>query len=109
MPTVDITINGRTFTVQCGDNEELRVKRLAHYVDARVREQAAQYGQLGDARLLVLTSLLIADELDDALGEIKRLHAGLDEIKAGTDEEAARAIDRVAARLEQLASGIEKT
>lgn len=107
MPTVDIVINGRNFTVQCGDGEELRVKRLANYLDARVREQANQYGQLGDARLLVLTSLLVADELDDALAEIKRLHTSLGEIKSHQDDEAARAIERVAVRLEQLASAIE--
>lgn len=108
MPTVDISINGRPYSVQCGEGEEVRLKRLAQYVDARVRESAQAHGQLGDARLLVLTGLLIADELDDALAEIKRLQ-GRDPADIGTFElEHARTLDRIAERLEQLAANLEK-
>lgn len=107
MPTLDITIHNRPYGVQCGEGEELRLKRLASYVDARVREQAAAHGQIGDARLLVLTSLLIADELDDALAEIKRLQAGAGSASAGDDNGTAAMIDRMAERLEQLAAAVE--
>lgn len=108
MPTVDITINNRPYSVQCGQGEEVRLKRLAQYVDSRVREAAIEHGQLGDARLLVLTSLLIADELDDALAEIKRLQ-GRDPADVGTFElDHARALDRIAERIEQLAATLEK-
>ncbi len=107
MPTLDITIHNRPFNVQCGEGEELRLKRLASYVDARVREQAAAHGQIGDARLLVLTSLLIADELDDALSEIKRLQAGGSRAAASDDSGTAAMIERLAERLEQLAAAVE--
>jgi len=109
MPMVDITINGRSYAVQCGEGEELRLRRLAQYVDSRVREQAAQAGQIGDARLLVLTSILIADELDDALAEIKRLQGDMEQARAHAESESAAAVDRVAERLEQLAAALEKT
>jgi len=109
MPSLDITIHNRPYNVQCGEGEELRLKRLASYVDARVRELAGAHGQLGDARLLVLTSLLIADELDDALSEIKRLQAGGAKAAAGDDDGTAAMIDRLAERLEQLAAAVETT
>ncbi|MCB2054984.1 MAG: cell division protein ZapA [Geminicoccaceae bacterium] len=106
---LDISINGKRHSVQCGDGEEVRLKRLAQYVDARLRELAAQHGPLGDARLLVLASLLIADELDDALAEIKRLH-GRDPAELEAFElDHARAIERIAERIEQLAEGLEST
>ena len=107
MPMLEISINGRPYNVQCGEGEEVRLKRLAQYVDARVRELSSQHGQIGDARLLVLASLLVADELDDALSEIKRL-LGRDpaEIEA-LELEQSRSIERVAERLEQLAAALE--
>ena len=107
MPTLDITIHNRPYNVQCGEGEELRLKRLASYVDARVREQADAHGQIGDPRLLVLTSLLIADELDDALSEIKRLQADGAKASGGDDTATAALIERLAERLEQLAAAVE--
>lgn len=110
MPTVDIVINGRNYGVGCGEGEELRLKRLAQYVDARVREQSEVAGPLGDARLLVLTSLLIADELDDALSEIKRLQAqNRSSSPPAAEDDTAETVDRIAERLERLAADIEST
>ena len=108
MPNVDIMINGRAFSVQFGSGEELRLKRLAQYVDARVREQVQQHGPLGDATLLMLTSLLIADELDDALAEIKRLQSSDQSEQRRQETESNRAVDRVAERLERLAAALER-
>ncbi|GBD43890.1 hypothetical protein HRbin40_01373 [bacterium HR40] len=107
MPTLDITINGRRHTVQCGEGEEGRLRRLASYVDGRVRELAQQYGQIGDTRLLVLAALLIADELDDAYAEIRRLRQAGNEQARESEAEVAALITRVAERLEQLAAALE--
>ena len=40
MPMVDITVNGRRHSVQCGEGEEARVKGLANYIDRKVAELA---------------------------------------------------------------------
>ena len=72
---VDITFNGRKHQVQCGDGEEPRLRRLAAYVDSCAGKLLQQHGQFADAKVLLLTSLLIADELSDAYEEIKRLKA----------------------------------
>ena len=79
MPTVEISVNGRRHLVQCGEGEEARVRQLASYVDRRVTDLARGQTQVGDARLLLMASLLVADELSDAFDEIKRLKAALDE------------------------------
>ena len=75
MGMVDITVNGRRHQVQCGDGEEPRLRRLAAYVDSCAAKLLQQHGQLPDAKVLLLTSLLVADELSDAYEEIKRLKA----------------------------------
>lgn len=108
MPTLDVTINGRRHQLSCAEGEEPRLRRLAGYVDGRVAELAKQHGQVGDARLLVLTSLLIADELADAYDEIKRLRAASAEGARQGERQAVEAMDRVAARLEQLAAALVK-
>jgi len=107
VPTLDVTINGRRHQLQCADGEEPRLRRLAAYVDARVAELAQQHGQVGDARLLVLVSLLIADELSDAYEELKRLKASAEAGAKQSEEQAAEAMNRLAARLEQLAATLQ--
>ena len=95
MSMVDITFNGRKHQVQCGDGEEPRLRRLAAYVDSCASKLLQQHGQIADAKVLLLTSLLIADELSDAYEEIKRLKAQAADQERRAEEEAAQALDRV--------------
>jgi cell division protein ZapA len=107
MGMVEIQFNGRRHQVQCGDGEEPRLRRLAAYIDSCAGKLAQQHGQLPEAKVLLLTSLLVADELSDAYEEIKRLKAQAAEQDRKVEEEAAQALDRVSARLEQLAATLE--
>jgi cell division protein ZapA len=66
MGQVSVSVNGRSYTISCEDGQETRIRRLAHYVDAKVGEFVADAGQVGEARLLLLAALVIADELSDA-------------------------------------------
>jgi cell division protein ZapA len=106
---VDVQINGRRHQLQCGDGEEVRLRRLAAYVDSRLGKLVQEHGQLPEGKALLMTSLLVADELNDAYDEIKRLRAQLGNQTRAAEEEAAAALDRVAGRLEQLAAALETT
>ena len=66
MGQVTVPVNGRSYTVTCDDGQEGRIRRLAQYVDAKVGEFVGTVGQVGEARLLLLAALVIADELSDA-------------------------------------------
>ena len=103
MGLVDVTVNGRAHTVQCDNGQETRLKRLAQYVDGRVRELAGANGQLGDLRLLVLTSLIISDELSDAYDEIKRLRTSLADTSKSGEQKLSDELQRVAEQIERLA------
>ena len=107
MATVDVVVNGRRHQLQCDDGQETRLKRLAAYVDMRVSDLAQNHGQIGDTRLLLMTSLLVADELSDAYDELKRLRTALTDTAKQTEKHAATAIEQVALRLEAIASRIE--
>ncbi len=66
MAQVTISLNGREYTVGCGAGEEARIRELARGVDARMRKFGSQAGQIGEARLLVMMLLTMADELSEA-------------------------------------------
>ena len=84
----------------CDDGQEEHLLALSHQVGSRVEELANSVGQVGDARLLVMTSLLIADELSD-------LRAEVDELRSEAERQIGDLEDRLAGRLEALASRLE--
>lgn len=99
MAQVTITINGRNYPVACNAGEEARIGELARYVDEKVRGFAKEFGGAGEARLLLLTALVLADELADAQ------EPGSAPRRSGNG--AATAEGKLAAGIEHLAQRIE--
>jgi cell division protein ZapA len=66
MGQVAVTINGRTYRFACGDGQEARVGELTAYIQDKLDALGHDLGRIGDERLLVMTALLIADELFEA-------------------------------------------
>ncbi len=66
MGQVAITLNGRTYRLLCGAGEEQRLLALSGHLKSKVDALVAQFGQVGEDRLLLMAALLIADELFDA-------------------------------------------
>ncbi|HEY7991410.1 MAG TPA: cell division protein ZapA [Stellaceae bacterium] len=98
MAQVTIALNGREYSIGCGPGEEARIRDLARAVDTRIRKFGPQAGQTGEARLLVMTLLTMADELSEAKGGGANGHspdAFADGIKA-----LAKRVETVADRLE---------
>jgi len=106
MAQVTVTINGRSYQIACDEGQEDRLRQLAGYVDKRVSELTAASGQAGDTRLLVMASLLIADELADAKAALaearnKEPHA------PDAETAVAQGIEALAARIEDIAARLE--
>ena len=78
-------------------------QRLAGYVKVRVEELVDSVGQIGDARLLLMASLLVSDELSDAYAEI----AAAQTDGEATVETANVEADGLAEKLESLAERVE--
>ena len=116
MGEVAITIGGRRYPVSCDDGQEEHVAKLAAYVDRRAQELASSVGRVSEARLLVMTTLVVADELADAYDEIDRLqsHTKIAEWKVRSDAETtldgrfASLVDALAERIESIAGRLEK-
>ena len=105
MAQVSVTINGRNYPILCDDGQEEHVSRLAAYIDKRASEIAETVGQVGESRLLVMASLLVADELSEAYA---RLEAGPDGSENGESAESVENAEEIlAAATESLARRIE--
>ncbi len=108
MGQVVVKVNGREFPLTCADGQESRTRRLAQYVDSKVAEFTKTVGQVGEARLILLAALVIADELSDA-NEALRLERARQAATGGDPGTAAAAsgIRGLAERIESLAERIE--
>ncbi|NVK20429.1 MAG: cell division protein ZapA [Methylocystaceae bacterium] len=108
MASVSVTINGRRYEIACDEGQEAQLSRLGRYVDDRVRQLAAAVGQLGDTRLMVMTSLLLADELsekNDELENYKVEHNAT--VRERKDEMLAEKLDRLAQRITMIAETLD--
>ncbi len=100
MAQVELDVGGRRYEVACRDGEEERLRMLARMVDNRATDVVRSIGRGNEARELLLTALLLADELDEARGAA-----------AGTRQEETQIVtfvERCAERLETLAARLEK-
>jgi cell division protein ZapA len=123
MPQVTVSVGGRGYQVACDPGQEQRIRDIAAYIDGKVAAFAAQSPQAGEARLLVLAALVVADELSDANEAVRRLKAqspsavalqdpandpAQDPQRTPEDEAAfAEGIERLAARVEAVAARLE--
>lgn len=105
MAQVTVTINGRTYPVTCNEGEEQRIAELARYIDGKVKSFARDLGQIGEARLLVLAALVIADELADAHAASGRARPANG--AAAEDGKLAAGVENLAQRIEAIAARLE--
>jgi cell division protein ZapA len=104
MATIDVEIAGRRYPVSCRDGEEDHLRSLALIVNNRAHDAAAALGSLSEARQLLFTSLLLADDLNDRSGGAPAVAA-----PAPPDPAVADALERLAAQVEALAERLEKS
>lgn len=97
MAKVRIEVGGRLYDVACRDGGEERLQMLSHIVDARAADVVRSLGPGNESRELVLTALLLADELEEARAA------------AAVVEAHAAALEGCAARIEAIAMLADST
>lgn len=114
MARVDISLNGRAYALACEDGQEARLHELAGFVDSRLSEIAGDTSGGSEAQLLVLTSLVLADEIHDLQREVELLRKARDlavpdpAIAAAEEERVSSAVDSLAKRIEDIAQRLER-
>jgi cell division protein ZapA len=110
MAQVVVTVNGRAFPLNCADGEEPRIRRLAQYVDGKITDFVKAHGQIGEARLILLAALVIADELSDTndLVQQERHRSRAPDLN-GAEVALAGGIRGIAQRIETIAARLESS
>ncbi len=116
MPQVALTINGRSYQIACDAGQEDRIRQLGEYIDGKVSEFAKTWGQIGDARLILMAGLVVTDELAEATESLRRERsrggngATVEQDRsAATEAVLAAGIESLAARIETVAARLEST
>ena len=73
MTELEISIGGRIFSVACETEEEEKVRRAAALINEEADSIQTQLGRLPEAKMLLLSSLMIADRLVDVESNSKIL------------------------------------
>jgi cell division protein ZapA len=107
MAVVNLTINGRVYDIACDDSQAERVQELGREVNAHAQHLLTSVGNVSDARLLVMVSLLLADELRESRDQLSKLG---DEVGAAAegDTRLAQVIESLALRVEAIATRLER-
>ena len=115
MSSVTVKINGRDYVVACDDGQEEHLRLLADEVDERLQSLVFQMkGNPGEAMGLLLTALMMADELIENKKENDDLRAKLEQMQhspAAGHAQDARIIELEAAMagtLQEIANRIER-
>jgi cell division protein ZapA len=109
MSEIVVTVNGRAFPLNCTDGEEPRIRRLAQYVDSKIVDFVRTHGQIGEARLMLLAALVIADELSDTTDLVQQERSRSTRGISVEDASGAVAsgIRGLAERIESIAARLE--
>ncbi len=65
MGQASFKIGGNSYTVACGDGEEAHLLVLAAKVDEKAEQVIRSVGNVSEVRQLLLTAILLADELQE--------------------------------------------
>jgi cell division protein ZapA len=101
MAEVTLSVGGYSYQLACRDGEEAHLTRLGELVDAKANEARAAVGNASEARQLLLSALLFADEIIEAKSGATSPSAP----KAADDN--ADALEAMAARVEAIAARLE--
>lgn len=112
MGQISVTLNGRTYRLECGEGEEAHLIELAEYLGTHVEDMKRKFGQVGDDRLILMASLVVLDELWElrrqmaqmkiAMAEARRDKSVADESARALQSDLAGRVSSVAQRLELL-------
>ena len=107
MAQVTLRINGYAYTVGCQDGEEQHLLAMADEVERRIESIKVAAGPSGEARMLVMASLLMADDLFEMGKSLRAAQAGHPVAVPAADPKLGRRLGKLARRAEEIALDLE--
>jgi len=112
LPTVSVTINGKSYRMACDEGQELHLEALAKEFNTYINGLKGSFGDIGDQRLTVMAGVMMMDEVLELKEKVSKLENKLNELtntqmlssretKSG-DEQLAKGIMEAAEKIEKL-------
>ena len=108
MPQVILQINGRNYTLQCGEGQEEHLRRLARMVDDEIADIRDKIGPLGEIRLLIMASLMLADQVVELRQQLQDLSAELEHLRQQGDPQCRQTVSRLLQALDAASVRLER-
>ena len=80
MANVNIKFNNKDYLLSCDDGQEESLKKLTKFLDKKYSELKDKLGNIGENKLLLITTIQLIDEYFDLKQKITDQRAKLDEI-----------------------------
>jgi cell division protein ZapA len=104
---VTLRINGYSYLVGCEDGQERHLEAMGDAVQTRI-DSIKTLGQTGEARLLMLAALLLADELHDKAAVVPAGRPPEPAAAPAIDPAFDAAVRRLAIKAEEIAEALER-
>ena len=80
MANVNIKFNGKDYLLSCDDGQEESLKKLTSFLDKKYLELKKRLGNIGENKLLLITSIKLIDEHFDLRRRISEQKNKLDDL-----------------------------
>ena len=107
---VTVRLNGQPYQMGCDAGQEAHIEALGRDVEAVLNELTGTVGQIGEARLLAMAALIIADRKSETSDRKESPDAAVATSSLSSDEldQLARRIEAMAGRVNQLNAHLAK-
>jgi cell division protein ZapA len=106
MAQVTLRINGYAYTLGCKDGEEKHLEAMGAELNRRIDGVRAAAGPSGEARMLVMAALMMADDIFELRRQLETAPSAPAAAPA-PDPKLGRKLNRMAKRAEEIAEGLE--
>ena len=93
MANINIKFNNKDYLLSCDDGQEESLKKLTSFLDKRYRELKEKLGNIGENKLLLITTIKLIDEYFDLKQRVYLQKKKLDNLSQKFLELKSLAID----------------
>tara|TARA_B100000949_G_scaffold157030_1_gene138098 strand:- start:122 stop:574 length:453 start_codon:yes stop_codon:yes gene_type:complete len=119
MANVNIKFNDKDYLLSCDDGQEENLVELANYLDVKYNKLKKDLGNIGESKLLLITTIQMVDDYFDLLKKIKstkndfqdlsKKFKDLKSLAINYKEEKELEIEKLNSELNEFKTKIEKS
>ena len=93
MANINIKFNNKDYLLSCDDGQEENLKELASHLDLKYTELKKNLGNIGENKLLLITTIKIIDEYFDLFKKVKNSKTDFEKLSSKFKELRSLAIN----------------